>query len=261
MTKYDSPSTTHQAMIWFACKQCGKVHHRAESSAGAYVFCDCGQGLTVPWESTAEPQELPAAPAVPAHVPPQLEPVRLDEERVPSRRPPQIPLPAGRDWGDRPRGRPRWSPRRRDPGFCFNHEEIPSEKPCAACGEAFCGDCLVELQGKTLCGPCKNFRIRRLHTPPRVSGMAVSALLIAMLSGPLAWCVWLMAVALSAPVVNLLSLLPQILALLLGVWSMRDTETNPRISGRSLAITAVLTALVVGSVSILLIVFGARLGA
>src|SRR5262249_16114600 len=48
-------------MIWFSCKQCGKVHGRAENSAGTLVFCDCGQGNTVPWESTAAEPEEPGA--------------------------------------------------------------------------------------------------------------------------------------------------------------------------------------------------------
>jgi len=38
--------------------------------------------------------------------------------------------------------------RRRDPRFCLNHEERPSEQPCADCGDGFCADCLVTLQGK-----------------------------------------------------------------------------------------------------------------
>ena len=49
-------------MIWFACKQCGKVHSRPESAAGAMVFCDCGQGCIVPWESTAPEPEAEAEP-------------------------------------------------------------------------------------------------------------------------------------------------------------------------------------------------------
>ena len=51
-------------MIWFTCKQCGKTHGRPENSVGSLVFCECGAGNTVPWESTvAEPEQPAAAPA------------------------------------------------------------------------------------------------------------------------------------------------------------------------------------------------------
>ena len=36
--------------------------------------------------------------------------------------------------------------RPRDPRFCLNHEEIPSVKTCADCGDAFCADCLLEFR-------------------------------------------------------------------------------------------------------------------
>ena len=78
-------------MIWFACKQCGKRHSRAESSIGTLIFCECGQANTVPWESTVEappvteaPEPLPAAPAAPLPLPPRLDPVPVGEERVPT---------------------------------------------------------------------------------------------------------------------------------------------------------------------------------
>src|SRR5262245_61714735 len=69
-------------MIWFACKKCGKTHNRPDSSAGTMVFCDCGNGITVPWESTtAEPPS-----AAPVHVPkvPDLAPIQFDPVVVPA---------------------------------------------------------------------------------------------------------------------------------------------------------------------------------
>ena len=48
-------------MIWFSCNKCGKALGRPESSAGAFIFCDCGQGLTVPWDSTIAPPVGPSA--------------------------------------------------------------------------------------------------------------------------------------------------------------------------------------------------------
>src|SRR4051812_28695655 len=102
-------------MIWFACKQCGKVHGRPEASAGATVFCDCGQGNLVPWESTAaEPESAPVAdaPALPA-----LQPLTFEAPPRPS------------DPGDEPR--PRRARERRDPEFCFNHQRVPKVGTCA----------------------------------------------------------------------------------------------------------------------------------
>src|SRR5262249_4493976 len=46
-------------MIHFACKTCGKLFERPDAAAGTLVFCDCGTGNRVPWESTA------TAPAIP----------------------------------------------------------------------------------------------------------------------------------------------------------------------------------------------------
>src|SRR5262245_49304986 len=128
-------------MIWFACKQCGKRHSRAESSIGTLIFCDCGQSNTVPWESTVEAPpvvEMPE-PDLPPSLPPppRLNPVPVGEERVPPRRrepdrePERLPTRPGR----------RAAPRRRDPRFCLNHEDTPMQKTCADCGDAFCGDC------------------------------------------------------------------------------------------------------------------------
>ena len=165
-------------MIWFACRQCGKKHGRPESSAGTMVFCECGQGNSVPWESTTEPPPAPAAvpeppPALP--VPPRLEPIPVDEERVPvpprppTARPPRDPEEPPVRPGPRRRWERRPGPRRRDPRFCLNHEDTPRHKNCFDCGEAFCPDCLVGVGADSLCGPCKNFRVYIKGRSPRLS--------------------------------------------------------------------------------------------
>jgi hypothetical protein len=38
---------------------------------------------------------------------------------------------------------------------CRNHAQVEAVDRCAGCAEAFCADCLVEIQGKKYCGPCK----------------------------------------------------------------------------------------------------------
>src|SRR5437879_5686099 len=113
-------------MIWFACAQCGKRHGRPESAIGSILFCECGHGNRVPWESTAPPPDPDEEPVVvlPSG-PPPLEAVPVGEERMPP------PRPAPRTRG------------RRDPAFCFNHRDLVSEVVCEACTERFCGRCVV----------------------------------------------------------------------------------------------------------------------
>jgi hypothetical protein len=238
-------------MIWFACKQCAKRHSRPESSIGTLIFCDCGQSNTVPWESTVEAPPVPEAPpAPPRPVPPapRLDPVPVGEERVPPRRldPEQQPSP---------RGSRRPGPRRRDPRFCLNHEDTPVHKNCADCGDPFCADCLVELRAQVLCGPCKNLKVRVLQKPPQLSGKALSSVLVATLCLPLPFCMVPLGFSTGSSWLTLLALLPQLLAVLLGVWALRDTETDPRVSGRPFAVTGALTGAVTAVLTIVLTLF------
>jgi hypothetical protein len=156
-------------MIWFACKQCGKHHGREDHLAGTLVFCECGQGNRVPWSSTvAEPEPEEVLPAPPSPPPP------LEEDRLP----PFSPSIAGGDRGGRlrrSRGR-----RRPDPAYCLNHEETPKEATCAACRCSFCSACVVALQGQTLCGPCKNFRLGGLGRTSRLSPLPLVAFVLAL---------------------------------------------------------------------------------
>src|SRR5262249_26054512 len=176
-------------MIWFACKKCGKTHSRPESQAGTLVFCDCSFGNRVPWSSTVpEPATPPAAEPIPIPVPPRradpLPPPRIpdaipsrprydddrDRQRVPRR------------LDDEPRGgdlpRRRREPRRANPRYCLNHDEKPSEAVCDDCKMSFCAGCVVTLQDKTVCGPCKNFRVRGLNRPARVTPLSIITLVV-----------------------------------------------------------------------------------
>ena len=38
---------------------------------------------------------------------------------------------------------------------CRNHPDVSAVDRCAGCAEAFCGNCLIEMQGKQYCGSCK----------------------------------------------------------------------------------------------------------
>jgi len=222
-------------VIWFACKQCGKRLRQPDSAGGSFVFCDCGVGNRVPWESTVS-VEIP------------------------------VDAPAGETAGEQ-----EWRSSRRerkpveiDPAYCFNHTDVPSEQACQDCRERFCSPCLIVVRGKTLCGPCKNYRLARIQGPPRTSGMAIVSLVLAIIGSPLSFCLTTVGrmndlgtsgTALAWSVAGML--LPTI-ALLLAFLALGQIERNPRVSGRALALTGATTAAigVVWSLTMLLVLAG-----
>ncbi len=227
-------------MINFACKQCGKRFQRPDETAGTLVFCACGTGNRVPWESTVAAEETapPAAAREPA--PPRVLPAPRPE-------------PESDFDFDRPRRR---SPvvRSHDPAYCFNHEDVPSEKKCTDCGEAFCAGCVVGLQGQTLCGPCKNYRIRRLLRPPRMSTLSILALIGAVVAGGASFFLVLMGIGAAEAssaggafgvlvTFGIMALLAQLIVAGLAGFGLYDVEKHPRVSGRAAAMSALVTVL------------------
>ncbi|HEV3261045.1 MAG TPA: hypothetical protein VG013_29610 [Gemmataceae bacterium] len=213
-------------MIVFACKQCGKRHARAEEEAGSLVFCECGQGNRVPWESALPPGEAPAG--TPAPVP---EALRVDDDEADA-----APTRRARRWRDEEE----W-----DPAYCFNHRDTPSRQTCAACDVALCDDCVVVLEGATLCGPCKNMRIRRLHRPSRLSLTALFSVIVALAGGPVSFCVLItLAAGVGVPAVGFGGLLAPLLAIALGAIALKQIEKDPHVGGRALAITGIVAGLV-----------------
>jgi hypothetical protein len=247
-------------MIWFSCSNCHKTLGRPESSAGAFVFCDCGQGLVVPWDSTAPP---PAGPPPLETLPPQPPPlaaVPVGEEKIPvARRPSPAPSPPPLpDWGEDESRRRVSAPQHRNPGQCFNHQDRPVKHKCADCQEGFCDDCVVQFQGKTLCGPCKNFRLRRTDRAVNLSAKALTALIVAIGAAPAVACLWPLGLNALAVLAALVALLAQLGAVLLGALALYDTERNPRLAGKALAITGVLTGAVASVLTVFFIIFGPR---
>ncbi len=223
------------ATIWFACKGCGKRHRRPETAAGTLVFCPCGEGNRVPWESTVAPEDagepsgaLPVAPA---------------EEAPPPEAEEEGPLPRRRRRAAEPR----------DPSRCFNHPDTPSGRTCAACGEAFCENCVVVLRGRTLCGPCKNFELRTSQRPAAPSGLAIVSLVVGLLSNPIAFCSTVTAMGVqpgASPgifVASLVGLVAPLAAVAAGMKALADIEKKPRAGGQTLAIIGMVT----GGVSLL----------
>jgi hypothetical protein len=228
-------------MIWFTCKQCGKTHGRPESAAGSMLFCECGQGNLVPWESTAaEPAASAAPPPAAAPAAPALEPMSFDRDRD----------KRSRLGGTRARRRARYTP---DPNFCLNHESIASQKTCPDCGESFCHDCTVVFQGIALCGPCKNYRVRVLQEARQLSTLALISLLLALVTGPLAIC---LIAQLGGPTLSALVLIAHGAPLILSVLALRHLEKNPKLTGRSLALTGMMMAALTAGFSLVFTIFG-----
>ena len=234
-------------MIWYACKQCGKRHGKAEHQAGVLVFCECGFGNRVPLSSTvAEPEQEESPAPIPLPLPPSSRPPR-----------PSIPVPP-RDDNEPRRGRsdeplppfrpkPRREYRRVNPKFCLNHDELPTEHTCAHCHLPFCSKCVLELQGEKLCGPCKNFKVRGMQRPNRLSPLATGAAIVGLVAGPISFCLsWMGAANNSNPAsifFGVVALLPPVGALLLSFWALREIELKPRIGGRGLAMTGIVAGI------------------
>jgi hypothetical protein len=232
-------------MIWFACKQCGKRHGRAENLSGMLVFCECGQGNRVPWSSTApEPEPEEALPALP-----------------PRSRDPEAPIEDEQSEPKFPQPRRTRESRRPNPAYCLNHGETPKDKTCDACHYSFCSACVVTLQGATLCGPCKNFRIRSLSRPVHPSPLSIIAFVLALICAPVSLVLGVMAIASEtvaevgtwpAVLFCLLALALTASVLIVGWLALWQIERKPHLSGRALAMTGVTTGLtgVVWSVAI-----------
>jgi hypothetical protein len=230
-------------MIWFACQQCGKRHQQPEDAAGSLVFCECGQANRVPWESTVSAPEKPGAGEGSSRPRRRKWSDAEEDEREPARR-------------RRPEAPPR------DPGVCLNHPGAASAHTCPDCGEAFCPRCLVEFQGLRLCGPCKNFRARRLQRPPRVAGLTVGALVSGLASAPLIFCITFAAIGSQQPGVILgcgvVGLLIGSAALVLGLLGLRAVEGKAATGGRGLAMTGAALGLAGAVWSLSLIILMAR---
>ncbi len=243
-------------MIWFSCKQCGKKHHRSDTQAGTMIFCDCGQGLRVPWASTIaepevpdEPEPIPARPVPPAQPVPPARAVPVDDSNdVPHR--PSVPLPPSPP-SSMPVRRPR-TYRKVNPDYCFNHDESAKTHHCSDCRLPFCDSCVVSFKGQMLCGPCKNFRLRALNRPPRVSVLAVVAVIVGLAAGPIALCLGSATMnpqlnpqgsTILAVVLSLVGMIIPAGAITLGGFALREIESKPNVGGRGMAMTGLFMGL------------------
>jgi len=241
-------------MIWFQCQECGKKHGRPESSAGALTFCTCGHGNTVPWESQAEPDPVVVVDDLPTS--PLLAPMKFELEAQP------LPPPGQRPAAEKPRRRgesrpPRTKPS--DPTICLHHQGRASQATCVDCSQGFCEDCLVYVEAKPLCGPCKNRRVKALHLPPPNSQLALVCLLLALVTGPLAFCLYPMGLNFQTQRLTLFALMPQLSALALGILALRKLRENRKQGGQALALTGILAATFGAFWTVFLALYASRL--
>ena len=176
------------------------------------------------------------------------------------RRPPSLPARDSDERQDESDDRPRVSvgPVVRQRDKCLNHQDRPLQEKCADCGEGFCADCLLHFQGRTLCGPCKNYRLRATDRPGTMSNKAIFAVLLAMAAGPGVACMWPFGATGIVTLMCLLALLLQLGAVVLGGLALRETDANPRLGGRALAITGMLTGGLASLLTIGFVVFGPK---
>src|SRR3954466_12270810 len=58
---------------------------------------------------------------------------------------------------------------------CPNHPDVNSGLvPCARCGVAYCGDCLIELEGKPYDAACKEEQVRDLRSGTSAPALATA---------------------------------------------------------------------------------------
>ncbi len=244
-------------MIAFTCKQCRKRHSRLDNQAGTLVFCECGQGNRVPWTPSvsvdipdAIPLPAPVLDAVPAAVPARA--TRAVSVPVPSELPPSRKVEDSAPESGLPVHRPARLIGRVNPGFCFHHGDSTSASTCDACKLPFCKLCVVSLQGQTLCGPCKNFRVAALGRSPRLLPLAIVALVVSLVSGPVMLILSLVAMGLhmgegetgAAIVLCLLAMILPFVGLYLAGKALRQMDARPEMGGRALAISGACAALV-----------------
>lgn len=180
-----------------------------------------------------------------ANRPPALEPIRFDA--------PAEPPPV--------RVRERRS--RTDPidaNACFNHTSVDKTGICAACGLSFCDRCLMNFRGETLCAPCKNYRTRLLQRRPESSKLALASFLVALAAGPILVALQAMTKSRASTHFLWLGLLLPLIALAAGVMAVRWLNRGEKRAGQHLAVSGISLAAVVAFMTMLLAVYGHKLG-
>ena len=207
------------------------------------MFCDCGVGLRVPWESSAI---APTPPELPEEEPIRFEPTQGDAPRaktpdigkVKLRRRPHAPI---------------------DADYCFNHTSSRKESPCDGCGLSFCKRCLAKFEGKSLCAACKNYRTRLLQRKPQTPRFATASFVTALFAGPALFLMAPYMMGTQSRWLTLLLLLPQAFALAAGIHALLAIRRDPSRGGGHLAVAGVGLASLACVLMLLATVFASKI--
>ncbi len=120
---------------------------------------------------------------------------------------------------------------------CANHPQVEARGTCASCGRPYCADCLVDLLGQGLCGPCRDVRLAGMQgsslgpqRPETWSDRVIPT------RNPPALTGYYLGIFGLAPCLGL-ALSPA--ALVLGLLGLRQVRLYPELPGRVHAIIAV----------------------
>jgi len=120
---------------------------------------------------------------------------------------------------------------------CKNHPGVQAVDRCTGCAEAFCANCLIEMQGKQYCGSCKVIAVKgqpvieEATLPCKEAGEALKYAII----GIFCFGIILEPIAISK-----------------ALKAKKMLDTNPRLTGSGKATAA----LIIGIISLLLWVLG-----
>ena len=121
---------------------------------------------------------------------------------------------------------------------CKNHPGVPAVDRCSGCAEAFCGDCLIEIQGQRYCGSCKVMAVQgepvyaeEAMLPCKEAGSALTYAIIGI------FC---------------FGIILEPMAISKALKAKKMIEANPRLSGSGKATAA----LIIGIVSLILWILG-----
>jgi len=232
----------NRCMITFVCKGCGKRHTRSDHQAGLLVFCDCGCGMRVPLNAPeSQPPRLEAVPVLEAIAVSESQPI---VDALPVVQPPPLPSLPTR-WKPSPVGKVH-------PSICFHHDRVPKVGHCEDCRLPFCEACLIDLHGRQLCGPCKNFRLADLALPRRLHPLAVLSLILGIATVPLTLALTLIGFGLALGeglpgltiLLSLVGALFPTLALAVAGLTMRRLQSSVADRGRTLTAAGACLALV-----------------
>jgi hypothetical protein len=126
---------------------------------------------------------------------------------------------------------------------CLNHPQASTDKVCGQCGQPFCGDCLVDIQGRSLCATCKTLSLRDMQRKVGVQNKLAHDSFVYSLVG----------LVLCGPVL-------QPMALVKGIQALKQYKEDPTLPDRWKAVTGVTIASIVCAFYVLyfgfLIVYG-----